>query len=633
MNRITRSLNKLINWSKLNLQLIGKLLLLLLAVNFLNALTRHFFADDIVISIKTTKSDVLQVFFPLSSKYKEENSEQVAITENKLNIVSIPLPPFAIDHIRIDPTTKSNNVVISRIEVNHFFGRDIYQAEDILPLLKPIQMIDKFELTPLGLMIHSSGDDPAFEFQLKQRSTFVLNILQGVFSILLSLCIFLLWGKMSKSMGRIYFITPILLSIGVAVLFYPGSMSYDTFYALSSARSGVTESLWPPMVSYVWRVVDLVSHNPSSMHFFQVLLLLSSVYYILVVSVKNITSIKIFFIIYLMIPSILGTLAVIWKDVLMSAFLLSGFALIEALKLVINKWAFKFISLALLFFVFVGICVRHNAITAAVPFLFYFSFVFCSRTIKNPNHSLWGVFLLGSILTGMLYFAKIQLDTYSLPTFARLNNGTGAQLQTVKVLDVAGASLCVGANLFGPEAQSISLEQIARIYDPRHANLSLGLLSRKEVFVNIEKIWRNTALRHPICFLNNKFQLTKYMIGANSGQQFLITHPSIDSNIYGYTLEKSPIRDSIFSYIIRSSRLFFLKPWFLYLISIGIFLYMAKKRSLSLSSCTLFLSAFFYIGGFILYGNAADARLLFYTTTVLAMFVFISIANRNKPAG
>jgi hypothetical protein len=53
----------------------------------------------------------------------------------------------------------------------------------------------------------------------------------------------------------------------ISFLFYPGFMSYDTLHALRSARNGVIDSMWPPMVSYVWRVVDSIWVNPVSMLF------------------------------------------------------------------------------------------------------------------------------------------------------------------------------------------------------------------------------------------------------------------------------------------------------------------------------------------------------------------------------
>ena len=230
----------------------------------------------------------------------------------------------------------------------------------------------------------------------------------------------------------------------------------------------------------------------------------------------------------------------------------------------------------------------------------------------------------------MVFLAKTQLDNYSLPNFTKMSNSNDTFIQCVRVLDVAGASLCVGKNLFADVAPNLSLAEIRSGYDPRHINLSKGLLDKVGVGSGINKVWLDVAVHHPICFFSYKFSLTKYMIGANDGTQFLITAPSVDKNEYGYLLPKSSIRDSTVNYIIHASELPFFKPWFLYIISFGSLVYLVWARALTAGHSTIFLSAIFYFGGLVILGNAADARLLFYTTTTLSMFTFISILEPPK---
>jgi hypothetical protein len=418
---------------------------------------------------------------------------------------------------------------------------------------------------------------------------------------------------------------PFLMSIGVAALFYPGFMSYDTLHALRSARSGVTDSMWPPMVSYVWRAVDLVSNNPAAMHFSQIFLLLFSIFFVVYTFTKKIKYAIVFLLIYLGIPSVLGTVAVIWKDVLMAAFFLSGFAVMVFMTHVKNTWCFMLLALFATFLIFLGVCSRHNGITGAVPLLFYLALIMCSRALKSPSRKWLAVFLIGSTLTCSVFLTKIQFDNYSIPSFEKLTSSNDIFIRSVRVLDVAGASLCVGTNLFGDVAPNLLLADIMSGYDPRHVNLSADLLSKVGVDSKIDKVWLNVAINHPVCFFSNKFQLTKYMIGANKGSPFLITAPSVDKNEYGYFLLESSIRDLAVAYIINASELPFLKVWFIYLLSIGSLIYLVGTRTLTAVHSTIFLSAFFYFGGLVIFGNAADARLLFYTTTALSMLIFITI--------
>jgi hypothetical protein len=115
-----------------------------------------------------------------------------------------------------------------------------------------------------------------------------------------------------------------------------------------------------------------------------------------------------------------------------------------------------------------------------------------------------------------------------------------------------------------------------------------------------------------------------YMVGANPGTQFLITHPSVDENEFGYKLEKSRLREFFLSYIIGSSSFLFVKPWFIYLISIGSFVWLYRNKKLKSEYLALYISGLFYFGSYILFGNAADARLLFYTTTTSSLIIFVT---------
>ena len=423
------------------------------------------------------------------------------------------------------------------------------------------------------------------------------------------------------------FAIPLLVTLLLVTLFYPGFMSYDSLHALHSARSGVTDSMWPPMVSYVWRAVDQVSHNPSAMHFTQLFLLNSSIFFLLLFFTQRIKYAMVFFIVYLSIPAVLGTVAVIWKDVLMASFLLAGFATTIAAKKSSQKRSFSAWIFVAIILLFLGTCSRHNAITGAVPLLFFLAMVICARFFSGGMRLWFGSFLLGVVLIAGIFTAKIFIDNYALPNLTRLPGSSGSFIQTVRALDIAGASLCVGSNLFSDMAPDLSTDDIKRDYDPRHINLSQKLLSRLNYQggIGIDKIWLDVAIHHPVCFLHNKLQLTKFMVGADSGRQFLITAPSIDSNEYGYHLENSRLRDVIVSYIVNSSEFFFFKPWFIYVLSFVSFIYLLRVNGLTAPHLALFSSGLFYFGGLVAFGNAADARLLFYTTTVFSMLIFISV--------
>jgi hypothetical protein len=620
---------------KLNLKLIftewiyfSKILFI---VSFLLFGARLTFTDSLVIYVQKDKPASMQVFFPVEDFYNEENSAHSFFVRGSKNSLTFSFPRAPIDHIRIDPANEVADIVITKIERKHLLGTEIYMPNYLLAHSKAIQMIDSIELNSDGLLIHTTGHDPAFELKLNKSSWLLQFIMLGVASVFLSLAIFfsiekIAHFKIPKISSVIYLLTiPLLISLGVAALFYPGFMSYDTLHAIRGARNGITDSMWPPMVSYIWRAVDLVSLNPSAMHFSQIFLLIGSIFLIVFFLTKKVRYSTAFLFIYLSIPAVLGTVAVIWKDVLMAAFFLAGFAIAMSMRLVKNKWTFIFLSLIAMLLIFLGVCTRHNAITGAVPLVFYLAWIMCSRMYENRKIFWIGLISLGSVLTIGFFATKIQLDNYTLPGFVKIKTSTSEFVETVRVLDIAGASLCVGKNLFAETAPNLSIDEIRVNYDPRHINLSKGILERVAVDSRINKIWIDVAVHHPICFFNNKFELTKYLVGANKGEQFLITAPSIDENEYGYSLSKSSFRDAVVTYIVHASKLPFFKPWFLYLMSIFYFIYMVWNRKITGDYLALFLSAYFYFAGLVLFGNAADARLVLYTSTVLLIFTFSSL--------
>jgi len=276
--------------------------------------------------------------------------------------------------------------------------------------------------------------------------------------------------------------------------------------------------------------------------------------------------------------------------------------------------------------IFLGVCSRHNAITAAVPLIFLLTHTFFSKFSFNSFKKILFISVSGIILILFSYATKIQLDNYSLPNFVKLNAKFN-DFSGLKILDISGASICLDKNLFSKIDQDLTVADIEKMYDPKHCNFSAKITGKFGGNKEIDTIWGNLIKEHPLCFLYNKFHMMKYMVGGNSGKQFLITHPSVDENEFGYKLSDSSLRDFFVKYIIDSSSIFFVKPWFIYIISLGSFFWLYKKKKLKTEYLALYLSGIFYFGSFVLFGNAADARLLFYTTTASTLMVFITFVE------
>jgi hypothetical protein len=425
-------------------------------------------------------------------------------------------------------------------------------------------------------------------------------------------------------------IAPICISILILGIFHPGFMSYDSIHALRGARNGVTDSMWPPMVSYVWRLMDFIYPDPSLMFFAQVFLLLTSLSFLAYFLTGSVILSFLLLLAYIATPVILGTLVVIWKDVLMAAFFFAALALLAKLDLKPEEKKSKATFAIVYALIFLGVCVRHNAIVAALP-------LFALLSLKifgiNKNHRIRStafVLLLGMVFSGLAFFGKTVLDTYSLPEWKKINSGTELFVRPVRVLDIAGASVCVGQSLFYHLAPNLSIEEITANYDPRHINLSLKILDKIPLDDRVDDIWKKIAVEHPVCFFYQKYQVAMHMLGARENSQFIITNAAISENEYGFKLNPSNIRNSLVEYITEASKLFFLKPWFIYACALALILAAIMRRQLTVPIATILISSALYFAGLIFFGNAADARLPFFTTSGFLLVSAVLICNLLK---
>ena len=422
---------------------------------------------------------------------------------------------------------------------------------------------------------------------------------------------------------------PILIAWIFTRVFYPGFMSYDTLYELTAARGEVTESIRPPMVSYVWRAVDFFSQDPSTMHFFQVALLLFSINGIIL---KLTSSIKIslgFFLVFFLVPVITGTLAVIWKDVLTTSFMLSAFALSLYIPDVrYSRSKIKLVALSALFLalIFLGITTRHNSILGAIPFIVFAVYQFLrpvkgrmkklSLSIKVPVASL----LVITALVG----GKSFIDSYSIPQL-RAIDGTSTFFDSTPKQDLVGASVCANFNYLSEIAPSLTLEEVKMTYDPRHVNRYGSLLSEISSGEAAFEKWLSVLAEDPWCLLSWLADLFIWLFWLNLGEQFLLTAPSVDQNDFGYKLEPSYLRDTLVNNMVTLSYVHLVRPWFLGLVSIILLLYLVIRRRVTLPLLALFSSGALYALGLIALGNAADARLLFHTNVISILVTFIAL--------
>lgn len=139
---------------------------------------------------------------------------------------------------------------------------------------------------------------------------------------------------------------------------YPGLMSSDSVHQLHEARTQIYSNAHPPFMSAEWTILDGIITGPLLMVVLQGVLFLGGVFglarQVLAPRAAAIAAVAV-----LLFPPVFSTMAVVWKDSQMAAYIVAGTALVLS-----PVRRTRLIGLALMS---AGCAVRHNGFAAAVP--------------------------------------------------------------------------------------------------------------------------------------------------------------------------------------------------------------------------------------------------------------------------
>lgn len=620
-------------------------LLILVVVSLLLVGSQLNFTDSMLIYAQKDKPDFLQVFFPIDGAYSEENSVRSAPFDNPINGVIIPLPQASIDHVRIDPANEAAEIVITKIELRHMFGTETFMPKDLLDHAKPTQMIDKMEVTPAGLLIRSTGNDPAFELQLDKPRVPYQFIMLCITSISLSLVLYfgitILHARKKQITEKYKSIMPNIVRQNFGALasivfvwgwvlyaVYPGFMSYDSLHALREARGAVQGGTYPPFVSYAWRVLDFLWPGPTLMIITQNFLLLFSVGVLLKKLNYSDKVIAPLIILIALLPPLLGPMLVAWKDVSVAACFCVSVACIKSSETSFNTRPLIILGVLFLFF---AAAFRFNAISGVIPLLLWLSHKrYCER---------WGAtrsYFFSLLIFFMIFVSVNVLNNYRIPSLERLAHNRG--FEVIMAYDLIGISV-FASKVFVPVNDSktgkpISIEYLTEIYDPRHINITIDndrerrLAALISIPGNIVRdSWVFAVRNEPLSYFKHRTEVFSELIGATTKPMFYPTHGMIDKNEYGISQQQNWLTSTVLKYISKSSQTLFGKPWFYYLIGFAAVIMLGtifKKEIDSSAMFFIFASGIFYILPFFLISPAADLR--YNLWAVISMLITLLIA-------
>lgn len=406
---------------------------------------------------------------------------------------------------------------------------------------------------------------------------------------------------------------------------WPGFMSFDSLFALQESTTGITSGIWPPMQAYLFYLSRTAGLGVVGYFFGQTFLLFLSCFVIIGLYSTRVSHYLayclVFCALFLLFPTMWGTVGVIWKDVTTASFACAGVA---CWLLAVRSRSFLLVALAGLAFFF-SLALRFNA----VPLVFFLMiglaiFPFGKRSRKLDRA------ISAAIVVSFTVLAALSA-IYRLPDLAPLPADKG--FSGIQLFDLVGISVCSGqvyAPIGDANGNAITLDQLTQMYEPRHANLTLqpreGIPG--ELLVDgpqgISARWMSTVPQQLGCYFDHRMKVFAYLMGFNDGPTFYPTHGGIDENRFGVSLTRPVAAQVWVGEIVAGADQAFRRIFWLYGVATILFAaWGVRNRFNNLAIVGLWLGAILYPAALFFVSPAGDARYTFPSSVFCCLLIVL----------
>lgn len=423
------------------------------------------------------------------------------------------------------------------------------------------------------------------------------------------------WLSMHLFLRQLSIIAKIGIFFGGALFllsaFWPGAMTLDSIDQYGQALSHVYTDWHPAIMSLLWSLFLLWCSGPAPMLLFHMAMLFGATALLYMSCAKKCKGSWIWLALPLF-PFIASLSGIIWKDVSMAYAFFLAFAFFH---IGIQKHSYMLFFPAVCFFLY-AFFVRHNAIMAAAPIVYYTIRIISPewKKVKVFGVScliLLSVFTLGQCINN--YILKVQKTHTSI-------------LFTMRIDEIAATSHIVKKNLFFRESPVYGLP----VEDLPDVQLAKGWCFYSKVKMSNENLAKNRLWlieNEPWAYLQAKWNLFKRFSGVPFGKAFVVLYTNIRKNDYGLIFTEKTTTRILKSYVefFHSLYLPFLVVFWIPLAG-GIFLYALRRDDLlGLELRMLTGSAVCYYLGYFLVTPTPDYRFIYWTVlaTTVASLLFI----------
>lgn len=427
------------------------------------------------------------------------------------------------------------------------------------------------------------------------------------------------WLKDNHS-WPISILTTILLIATIWFAFSPGFMSYDSYVQFQNALTDKYADNNPVVMAYVWHLLMSSRPGPENMLIFHLIILFMGIimwcYYLSKSPLKVLIPCLFF------APWILNFSGVIWKDVGV------GFALLLASGLIFNKNKSKILFAAAIPFLFYAESIRHNALLAVAPIIFFgIKFIFNKEKASKFIAPLFFTVIILAVfssLNSVLTYRFLGAERGHLEVaimgdeIAVISSKTGENL--ISWVNYDDIKECSKFEIFYERALCF----IRKGYDPS------GSLVTTNPIESTHAMWLKAISSNPLLYFEIKLNNFLFFLRSPSLSPYYVWHDGVGENKYFITLFHPRFAKTIGNYITQSAAFApeIFKPYF-WLITSLLMLFLShinRERMARDTIIALNCSALGYYFSYFLIGVSADFRYIYWCiiSTSVSIVIFFS---------
>jgi len=503
--------------------------------------------------------------------------------------------------------------------------------------------------------------------------TLLLSI--SIYSVALAVIFLIVWINVRYKRDRAKMPSDILIiclaGFGISVVLnYPGFMSNDSVGQILQARNGIYSDIHPPLLPLLWHFTDRIIPGPFGMLLLQTTLIWLGTFLVTINWFKGtrFTILSLMPSMIIFYPPIFTISGAIWTDVLMWAFFTLAIGIagtIEPSPRQSRRSTYINITLTVAM-IFLGVCVRYNAVLAAVPIM-----TLCILRATRTERYLHGVMASGTLgtLLSLVFLFCVNIFNHSLTqyhtntwAFSALSDISGIIYRMPDERQQQALYAGIPARL----RCSGSLDRILQTYDPL---VSLAMLWTEDPALCCPKgdgspsadgltsfdttcfaltgeekssllhLWATSVINHPAAWVSHRVAVFRRVIGLNNPWSPVFMEPNeFDEGIARIYRDRNPelnkLQRGVKWFFEGTSRTTWLyKPLVYLTLAIGVVVMcIAFLNSDRLQIALIALSGLAHEGGLFLIAPTAEYRFSHYMiyTSILAFTLFLRTFDLDK---